>query len=355
MGCGVFAAVSLPADAMVSMVFVKGSTYPQVIPTRTAAMRSVSFANGDRMPLLGLGTWKAAPGQVTSAVREAIRLGYRHIDCASIYGNEREIGAAIRDAIANGEVRREELWITSKLWCNGHGRENVDPALRQTLDDLQLDWLDLYLIHWPVAIRPGVGFPSSADELLAPDPARLRATWEGMEAAQQAGLTRHLGVSNFSIRKVQDLLQHSHSHPELNQVELHPLLQQSDLVEFCRQQGIHLTAYSPLGSGDRPAHLKSADEPVLLENPVVASIAAEHSCSTAQVLLAWHLCRGISTIPKSVSPERLRENLAAAAIALSPADLERIATLDQGLRLVDGSFWLMEGSPWTVQSLWDEP
>jgi alcohol dehydrogenase (NADP+) len=292
---------------------------------------------------------------VGSAVREAIRQGYRHIDCASIYGNEREIGAAIGEAIASGEVTREELWITSKLWCNSHGRENVEPALRRTLADLGLEWLDLYLIHWPVAIDPAVGFPTSASEVLPPSSERLRATWEGMEAALDAGLTRHIGVSNFSIRKLQDLLAHGRIRPEVNQVELHPLLQQPDLVAFCRAEGIHLTAYSPLGSGDRPAHLKAADEPVLLENPVIAAIAAEHGCSAAQVLLAWHLCRNISTIPKSVSPDRLRENLAAASIDLSPADLERIAALDQGLRLVDGSFWLMEGSPWTLQSLWDGP
>ena len=317
-------------------------------------MRSVAFANGDGLPLLGLGTWKAAPGQVTSAVREAIRQGYRHIDCASIYGNEPEVGAAIREAIADGEVTREELWITSKLWCNSHGRENVEPALRKTLADLGLEWLDLYLIHWPVAIDPAVGFPTSASEVLPPSAERFRETWEGMEAALDAGLTRHIGVSNFSICKLQDLQQHGRLKPEVNQVELHPLLQQPDLEAFCREQAIHLTAYSPLGSGDRPAQLKAADEPVLLENPVIVAIAAEHGCSAAQVLLAWHLCRGVSTIPKSVSPARLQENLAAAEIQLGPADLERISALDQGLRLVDGSFWLMQGSPWTLQSLWDE-
>jgi len=318
-------------------------------------MRSVSFSRGDVMPLLGLGTWKSDPGLVGSAVREAIRQGYRHIDCASVYGNEREIGAAIRDAIANGEVTREELWITSKLWCNSHGRENVEPALRRTLEDLQLDWLDLYLIHWPVPIRPGVGFPASGEDFLPPSDAGIHATWDGLEAALDAGLTRHIGVSNFSIRKLQDLIQHGRIRPEVNQVELHPLLQQPDLEAFCREHGIHLTAYSPLGSGDRPAQLKAADEPVLLENPVITAIAAEHGCSAAQVLLAWHLCRGVSTIPKSVSPVRLRENLAAAAIELRPADLERIAALDQGVRLVDGSFWLMEGSPWTLHPLGDEP
>jgi alcohol dehydrogenase (NADP+) len=318
-------------------------------------MRTVAFANGDRMPLLGLGTWKSAPGEVGAAVREAIRLGYRHIDCASVYANEPEVGAAIRAAIEAGEVRREELWITSKLWCNAHGRHSVEPALRRTLHDLGVEWLDLYLIHWPVPIKPGVAFPASGDDLLPPAQVPLADTWAGMEAALEAGLTRHIGVSNFSSRKLRDLLGHCRIKPEVNQVERHPLLQQAGLLADCAAESIQITAYSPLGSGDRPAALKGADEPVLLENPVISAIAAEHGCSPAQVLIAWQLQSGISTIPKSVSPARLRENLAAAAIELSAADLELIAELDQGRRLVDGSFWLMEGSPWSLQSLWDGP
>jgi len=318
-------------------------------------MRTVAFANGDQMPLLGLGTWKSDPGQVYEAVREAIRLGYRHIDCASVYGNEPEVGQAIRAAIDAGEVSREQLWITSKLWSNAHGRVNVEPALRRTLADLQLDWLDLYLIHWPVPIRPGVAFPSSAEDLLPPADDLIHATWEGMEAALEAGLTRHIGVSNFSSRKLHDLLAHGRLRPEVNQVELHPLLQQPALLADCTAKGIHITAYSPLGSMDRPAVVKAADAPVLLENPVIGAIAAEHGCTPAQVLLAWHLQRGISTIPKSVTPARLRENLAAVSIELSEADQQRIAALDENIRLVDGSFWLLPGSPWTLQNLWDQP
>ena len=318
-------------------------------------MRSVVFANGDRMPLLGLGTWKSTPGQVGEAVREAIRLGYRHIDAARIYGNEAEIGGAIAAAIAAGEVTRDELWITSKLWCHAHGREHVAEALQATLDDLGLAWLDLYLIHWPVPIRPGVGFPTSAQDLLPPSQVPLRSTWEGMEAAVDAGLTRHIGLSNVSATKLRDLLRHCRIRPEVNQVELHPLLQQPQLVSACTDAGIHVTAYSPLGSPDRPAFLQDPQAPVLLQNPVIAAIAAAHGCSAAQVLLAWHLQRGISTIPKSVTPARLRENFAAADLELSAEDLERIAALDQHLRFVDGSFWVMDGGPWTLQTLWDEP
>ncbi len=317
-------------------------------------MRTATFANGDRMPLLGLGTWKAAPGEVGAAVREAIRLGYRHLDCASVYANEPEVGAAIRGAIEAGEVRREELWITSKLWSNAHGHENVEPALRRTLADLGVEWLDLYLVHWPVPIRPGVAFPQSADDLLPPEAAPLADTWRGMEAVLELGLTRHIGVSNFSSRKLQRIQAEARLQPEVNQVERHPLLQQPQLLADCAAAGVHITAYSPLGSGDRPAALKGADEPVLLNNPLIGTIAAEHGCSPAQVLIAWQLACGVSTIPKSVSPERLRENLAAADLTLTPADMERIGGLDQHLRLVDGSFWLLEGSPWTLPALWDE-
>ncbi len=317
-------------------------------------MRTASFANGDRMPLLGLGTWKAAPGEVGAAVREAIRLGYRHIDCASVYANEPEVGQAIGAAIEAGEVRREELWITSKLWCNAHGQANVEPALRRTLADLQLEWLDLYLVHWPVPIKPGVAFPASGADLLPPESVPLADTWAGMEAVQELGLTRHIGVSNFSSRKLQDLLAGAHQRPEVNQVERHPLLQQPQLLADCAAAGVHVTAYSPLGSGDRPAALKGSDEPVLLDNPVIGAIAAQHGCSPAQVLIAWQLQGGVSTIPKSVSPARLRENLAAAELQLTPVDLERIAGLEQHRRLVDGSFWLLEGGPWTLQRLWDE-
>lgn len=318
-------------------------------------MRTAVFANGDRMPLLGLGTWKSQPGQVGEAVREAIRLGYRHIDCARVYGNEAEIGAAIAAAIAAGEVTRDALWITSKLWCHAHGRENVAPALQASLSDLGLDWLDLYLIHWPVPIRPGVAFPTSAADLLPPGQVPLASTWEGMEEAVEAGITRHIGLSNFSATKIEPLLHHARIRPEVNQIERHPLLQQPQLVSDCNAAGIHVTAYSPLGSPDRPAFLQDPDAPVLLQNPVIGAIAATHGCTPAQVLIAWHLQSGISTIPKSVSSARLRENLAAADLDLSADDLARIAALDQHLRFVDGSFWVLDGGPWTLQTLWDEP
>ena len=318
-------------------------------------LKTLVFLNGDQMPILGLGTWKSEPGKVYAAVREAIRLGYRHIDCAMIYGNEVEIGNAIRNAIKEGQVTRKGLWITSKLWCDSHGRDNVESALKKSLHDLGLDYLDLYLIHWPIPLKPGTAFPSSVADFEPPAEVPIRSTWKGMEAAVSAGLTRHIGVSNFSAKKLRDLLPHCKIKPEVNQVELHPLLQQPALVEYCVSQGIHVTAWAPLGSPDRPDSLKAPDAPVLLDNPVIRSIAQGRGCTPAQVLLAWHIQRGISTIPKSVNPSRLRENLAAAEIKLSPTDLERIAGLDQNYRLIDGSGWVIEGGPWTVQTIWDVP
>lgn len=316
-------------------------------------MKELAFMNGDRMPIVGLGTWKSAPGEVYAAVREAIRVGYRHIDCAMVYGNEAEIGSALRDAIGAGQVTRQQLWITSKLWCNAHGRENVAGALRKSLQDLRLDYLDLYLIHWPIALKASALFPSSGADFLTPANAPIQSTWEGMEAAVSAGLTRHIGVSNFSVKKLGALMAHCKIKPEVDQVELHPLLQQPELVAYCTAQGIHLTAWAPLGSPDRPDFIKAANAPVLLDHPVIKAIAQGQGCTPAQLLIAWHVNRGISTIPKSVTPSRLSENLAAAAIVLSEADMQRIATLDQNCRMINGSFWVVEGGPWTLQSIWD--
>lgn len=317
-------------------------------------MKDHTFANGDRMPMLGLGTWKSEPGKVYAAVREAIRIGYRHIDCAPIYGNEAEIGSALRDAIQDGDVRREALWITSKVWGNAHGRENVRGALEKTLSDLGLEYLDLFLMHWPIPLKPGVVIPASAGDFATLSEIPIRSTWEGMEQQVHAGLSRHIGVSNFSVKKLGELVGAATLKVEVNQVEMHPLLQQNELLEYCSANGIHVTAYSPLGSSDRPEFFKAADEPVLLDNPVIKAVSERHGCTPAQVLLAWHLHRGVSVIPKSVSPARLRENLAAADLALGPADFNEIAGLDRHYRLVNGAFWIQPGGPWTMQSLWDE-
>ncbi len=198
-------------------------------------MKTLSFANGDTMPILGLGTWKSRSEDVYDAVRVAIQASYRHIDCAMIYGNESAVGRAVNDAIAAGEVTRQELWITSKLWNNSHQEERVVPALEKTLADLQLYYLDLYLIHWPVAVRHDVLVAKEAADYISLKNLPLTSTWRGMEQAQQQGLARHIGVSNFAQHHLEEILRESRIPPAINQIELHPYLQQKDLETFCQQ------------------------------------------------------------------------------------------------------------------------
>ena len=317
-------------------------------------MKTLSFDNGDRMPILGLGTWKSASNDVYRAVKSAVRTGYRHIDCAPIYGNETEIGRGLAESFNAGFVTRDRMWITSKLWNNAHAPEDVRPAVEKTLADLQLDYLDLYLIHWPVAFKKDLIFPGSGKDLIAPEDMPTRETWAAMETLVDKGLCRHIGVSNFSVAKLKILADDARLKPEMNQVELHPYLQQPSMCEFCRRSGIHLTAYSPLGSADRPAELKVAGEPILLEDPTIAAIAEHCGVTPAQVLISWAIHRETAVIPKSVDPERMRQNLAAADISLTREDMQQIAGLDRNRRYVGGEFWTVQGSPYTMASLWDE-
>ncbi|MCA8979657.1 MAG: aldo/keto reductase [Planctomycetes bacterium] len=317
-------------------------------------MRNIQLSGGDTLPALGLGTWKSAPGEVGAAVREALRIGYRHIDCAPIYGNEHEIGPAIADAVAAGEVTRDELWITSKLWNDRHERKHVVPALKDTLSALRLDRLDLFLVHWPVALKKGRSATGNAKDYISLAKLPLTETWQGMEAAQAAGLTRHIGVSNFSAKKLRELCAVARVRPAMNQVELHPYLAQVDLLGTCRELGVAVTAYSPLGSQDRPAGMRAADERNLLVDPLVVEVARGVGATPAQVLIAWALQRGTAVIPKSVNPKRLAENFAAADLTLAPADMQRLESLDVGRRYVTGEFWTTGASPYTLANLWDE-
>ncbi len=317
-------------------------------------MKVIEFKNRDKMPILGLGTWKSGSGDVYGAVREAIKMGYRHIDCAPLYMNEPEIGLAINDAILDGDVERQDLWITSKLWNNAHGSENVVPAIKKTLKDLHLDYLDLWLIHWPIALRTDVSFPKKPSDYLSLEEMPLTETWKGMEMAVELGLARHIGVSNFSLKKLSELVGNCRIKPEVLQVELHPLLQQKELVDYCKNQNIIITAYAPLGSKDRASAMKSTDEPDLMKNEVVKAIAEKHNCTPAQILLAWPIMRGISVIPKSVNFNRMHENLKAAAIVLTADDLAEIAKMDKHYRFVNGKFWAMPGCGYTYENLWDE-
>lgn len=313
----------------------------------------ITLAGGGRLPALGLGTWKSTPGEVGAAVREALDIGYRHIDCAMIYGNEAEIGEVLAEALGKGRVTRDELWITSKLWNDRHATEDVLPALEETLQALRLNYLDLYLVHWPVSLKKGTHVPETAADFVGPDEIPLAATWAGMEATVDAGLARNIGVSNFSATKLAELATDARIQPQVNQVELHPYLAQRELLDYCGEHGVHVTAYSPLGSPDRPDSMKAEAEPVLLEEPVVRDVAARNQATPGQVLIAWALGRGTSVIPKSVNPDRLRENFAARELDLSEADMAALDALDRGRRYVTGEFWVREGGPYTLANLWD--
>ena len=317
-------------------------------------MKTLSFKNGDTIPAIGLGTWKSKPGEVQQAVVEAIRVGYRHIDCASAYGNEPEVGNAIQQMVSEKVIQRDELWVTSKLWNNAHRPEDVAPALKQTLRDLQLDHLNLYLMHWPIALKPGVSFPEKAEDFISLSEVPLIDTWQAIEECMQQGLTQHIGVSNFSQKKIEDLMQQAGIRPEMNQVEMHPFLQQNDLLAFCRDQGILMTAYSPLGSNDRPERVRKEDAVSLLEDETINAIADKHNCSPAQVLIRWAVARDTIVIPKSVNPERIKQNLASMEVTLDEDDRRQIAQMDAHRRYIDGSLWAMEGNDYTVAELWDE-
>lgn len=316
-------------------------------------MKSITFSNGDQMPMIGLGTWKSKPGEVFQAVLWAIEAGYRHIDCAAIYGNEKEVGQALQQAFSDGLVKRQEMFITSKLWNSNHRLDDVVPALKNTLKDLQLDYLDLYLVHWPISFKQGVGFAQTREEFFTYQDIPLSQTWSGMELCKEKGIARHIGVSNFNISKLEEIIKAGKYAPEMNQVELHPFLPQNKLVEFCQANGIHMTAYSPLGSGDRAAAIKKTDEPSLLGHPLIQALAKKHEATAGQVLIAFSLARNIVVIPKSVNQVRIRENIKAFDLELSESDMESLANIGTKYRFVDGSFFTGKISPYRLSDLWE--
>ena len=316
-------------------------------------MQTLELLDGTKMPALGLGTWKSEPEAVYGAVRSALEVGYRHIDCAAIYQNEEEVGRALGDAFQAGDAKREEVWITSKLWNDSHAPERVRPALETSLRKLQLDYLDLYLIHWPVALKPGTMLPRGPQDFVPLSEIPLEATWGAMSKVSEQGFARQVGVSNFSQRMIARVSDATGVTPAVNQIELHPYLQQNARVAACKELGIGVTAYSPLGSPDSAAMMGRKDEVLLTRHPTIVEIAESHGATPGQVLIAWALARGTSVIPKSVNPGRIAENWASQRLALTPEDMRAIAALDRHERMVDGRFWFI-GETYSAETLWDD-
>ena len=311
-------------------------------------MKVLKFSNGDIFPTIGLGTWKSRKNEVYHAVYKAIRIGYRHIDCAYLYLNEKEVGQALHDAFADRLVSREEMFITSKLWNSKHHPDDIAPAIRKTLDDLQLDYLDLYLIHWPIVFKKNVDLPTTAKDLIPLEELPLDVTWSAMQNLKKEGLAKHLGVSNFSISKIQKLIDLTGIVPEVNQVEIHPYFQQKDMLDYCRAKDILLTAYYPLGS---PAIIRSVQN--LFTNPVIENIARKHNATSAQILLAWGMHRNYMVIPKSVHTERLKENLGAIHINLEENEMQQIAGLDCGMRISTATYSIFPEGPYTSENIFE--
>lgn len=283
------------------------------------------------IPSIGLGTWKAEPGVVSEAVIHAISdFGYRHIDCAKVYRNEHEIGHALQRVITQGTVDREELFITSKLWNTDHHPDDVERACRKTLSDLQLEQLDLYLMHWGTAFAPSADLYPQQDGMTVLGSTPLHKTWEAMEQLVKKGLVKNIGVANFSAPLLRDLLNYASIAPVVNQIEIHPYLPQFALVDFCRQQSVIVTAYSPLGSSKDSLKKPLTDE-------VVTGLASEYGKSPAQILLRWLFQRQIVSIPKSTNPLRLKENMSIFDFELSPESMAKIAEITHRERYIDPS------------------
>ncbi|XP_021293009.1 non-functional NADPH-dependent codeinone reductase 2-like [Herrania umbratica] len=307
-------------------------------------------SSGQRMPLLGFGTAAyppVAPEVTKRAILQAIELGYRHFDTASLYGTEQPLGEAIIEAISLGLIKsRDELFIASKLWCSDAHGELVLPALRRSLQNLKLEYLDLYIIHWPLSLKPGIyEFSIKKEDLLPMD---FGSVWAALEECQRLGLTKSIGVSNFSSKKLADILAFAKIPPAVNQVELNPLWNQKKLREFSNANGILLTAYSPLGATGTVWGSSR-----VLENQVLKEIATVKGKTIAQICLRWAYEQGVSMIVKSFNGERMKQNLDIFSWSLSEDELQRINDIPQS-RASNGEIFTSEYGPFkTIEELWD--
>ncbi|KAA6301472.1 MAG: Aldo/keto reductase [Candidatus Ordinivivax streblomastigis] len=327
----------------------------QVLPVDPAKVSTKTLYTGAKIPAVGLGTFGSDnydAATIANAVEQAIRLGYRHIDCASVYGNEKEIGAAIAKVIKEGVVTREELWITSKVWNDSHHR--VAESARQSLKDLQLDYLDLYLVHWPFPNfhAPKVGVDSrdpNAKPYIHED---YMQTWRAMEKLVDEGLVRHIGTSNMTVPKLKLLLRDCRIQPACNEMEMHPHFQQPELFDLVIQNGIAAIGYCPIGSPNRPERDKTANDTVPIEDPVIVAIAQAHGIHPAVVCIKWAVQNGQIPIPFSVKPEKFMSNLRAAIEdPLTEHEMQAIKAIDRNNRFIKGQVFTWEGATW--EDLWD--
>ena len=305
----------------------------------------IPLADGRHIPALGLGTWKIPQALAPTIVQEAVRVGWRHFDCACDYGNEPAVGAGLAAAFAAGLCRREDVWVTSKLWNTYHEPKHVRAACERSLRDLKLDVLDLYHMHFPIALAfvpfatryPPEWFfdPQAATPAMKPIRVPIAETWGAMEELVRAGLVKRIGVCNFGTALLRDLLAYATIRPAILQVEMHPYLTQPRLLRYCQTEQIAVTAFSPLGADSYvPIGMAKADESVLVD-PVVVKLAQKHGRTPAQIVLRWAVQRGTAAIPKTQQPARLKENLAVFDFALSDDEMSSLNTLERGHRFND--------------------
>lgn len=321
---------------------------PTTIPQRT-------LYTGAAMPAIGLGTFGSdhvTPAQVASAVKGAVAAGYRHFDCASVYSNEAEVGAALEE-IQQGGVKREELWITSKLWNDKHAEDDVIASCRKSLADLRLKYLDLYLVHWPFPNfhPPGCDVTSRSADATPYIHENYMKTWRKMEELVDFGLVRHIGTSNMTIPKLKLVLQDARIKPAVNEMELHPHFQQPELFRFVVESGIQAIGYCPIGSPGRPERDRTPEDTSPTEDPVILKIARRHSLHPAVVCIKWAIQRGQTPIPFSINNYAANLNGVVAA-PLTDDEMREIAAIDRNCRLIKGQVFLWkDGQTW--EDLWD--
>ncbi len=328
-----------------------------LLPVDPSQVPFRQLASGARMPAIGLGTFgsDSVSGEaIAEAVLDAGRLGYRHFDCAAVYGNEHLIGPALKKLMADG-VKREDLWITSKLWNDKHAEKDVIPTFRKSLQDLQLDYLDLYLIHWPF---PNFHPPGCDVNFHDPNAKpyiheNFMKTWRQLEKLVGEGLVRHIGTSNMTIPKLKLVLRDAAVRPACNEMELHPHFQQPELFAYVREQGLEAIGYCPLGSPGRPERDRTPEDTSPTEDPVILGIAKAHGVHPAEICLKWAVQRGQTPIPFSAKRRNYLANLRAVVQdPLTATEMDAIARLDQNCRLIKGQvFCWKDNQSW--EDLWD--